>query len=104
VPTAGAGVVLAPAGVNVSGAGSNLELWPTTQQFESNGRHYDFIVDRAAQVWWPADDGKSGFRGRWGQRVQQDPLGRRCGPRFPNFAKMFLLALAAGEGEFDLDG
>jgi len=52
VPVAGAGVVLAPAGLEVTGVGS-LERWQTTQQFESNGRHYDFIVDRASQVWWP---------------------------------------------------
>jgi hypothetical protein len=103
VPTAGAGVVLAPTGVDISGAGSHLERWTTAQQFESNGRHYDFIVDRASQVWWPADNGRSGFRGRWGQRVQQDPLGRRCGPRFPDFAKLFMLALAFDEGTLGLD-
>ena len=103
VPVAGAGVVLAPAGLEVTGVGS-LERWQTTQQFESNGRHYDFIVDRASQVWWPADNGRSGFRGRWGQRVQQDSLGRRCGPRFPAFARMFMLALASDDGALGLDG
>ncbi|TPG34342.1 hypothetical protein [Mycolicibacterium hodleri] len=105
VPTAAnAGVVLAPGGVTVADGGPDPERWSTAQQFESNGRRYDFIVDRASQLWWPADDGQSGFRGRWGQRVQFDPLGRRSGPKFPDFVRMFLLAVASGETELGLDG
>jgi hypothetical protein len=56
------------------------------------------VVDRATQKWWPSPDTKSGFNGRWGQHVTADALSRRAGPHFPNYARMFLLALADGDG------
>jgi hypothetical protein len=57
-------------------------------------RHYNFIVNRSEQIWWPSDDGKSGYRGRWGPRVANDPFARRAGMRFPLFWRMFFVALA----------
>ena len=39
---------------------------------------------------------ETGYRGRWGQRVTGDAVPRRAGPRFPNYLKMFLLAMAMG--------
>lgn len=56
--------------------------------------YYPFIVDRQAQIWWPSDDGQSGYRGRWGPRVVNDPFNRRAGRRFPEFWKMFFVRLA----------
>ena len=46
------------------------------------------------QVWWPSDTVHHGYDGRWGPRVANDPQGRRAGMRFPDFALMFLQALA----------
>jgi len=71
-----------------------------------NGRTYDFRVDRATQGWWPSEDGEAGFRGRWGQQVTSDYLPRRSGPKFPDYARMFLMALAYGDakGLLDLSG
>lgn len=77
--------------------------WAARQNLSVNGRRYDFIVDRATQVWWPSDGGETGFRGRWGQQVTSDPLGRRSGPRFPDYVTMFLKALAAGDAAGQLD-
>jgi hypothetical protein len=72
----------------------NIATWNNDQNIEVEGRHYDFIVDRTKQIWWPSDDGKSGYRGRWGPLVVSDPFRRRSGMRFPEFWKMFFLALA----------
>jgi hypothetical protein len=68
-----------------------------------DGRRYSLIVGTKADplgetsrpAWLPSFDGTSGFRGRWGNRVTTDPFSRRAGPHFPNFAAMFLRALAA---------
>jgi hypothetical protein len=62
----------------------------------------DMIVDRSRQVWWPSDDGTAGYRGRWGQRVAADPLPHRAGVKFPEFWKMFLIALEQGFGDRSL--
>jgi hypothetical protein len=67
-----------------------------------NGRRCSLIVGTQADplsetsrpAWLPGFDGSSGFRGRWGNRVRRDPFSRRAGPHFPNFADMFLRALA----------
>ena len=55
---------------------------------------HQFIVDRATQIWWPGDDDKSGYRGRWGPLVVDDPFKRRSGMRFPKFWRMFFVAMA----------
>jgi hypothetical protein len=67
-----------------------------------NGRRYSLIVGTKADplgttdrpVWLPSHDGASGFRGRWGNRVTQDPFSRRVGMVYPDFASMFLRAWA----------
>lgn len=68
-----------------------------------DGRAYDFVVDRAKQVWWvprPAPRPRStdlpnpdGFSGRWGPRVTNDPNSRRAGGKLPDFALQFMEAL-----------
>lgn len=78
-----------------------MQDWTAQQGLELNGRRYDFMVNRAKQVWWPSDDGARGFRGRWGQHVTSDFLPRRSGPKFPDYVKMFLLALADGDARTD---
>lgn len=74
--------------------GAEFVKWAADENVEVAGRHYNFIVNRPAQIWWPSDDGKSGYRGRWGPLVTKDPVTRRSGMRFPEFWKMFFIALA----------
>ncbi len=96
-PTPGAGTTVRPTDLAIDGVTTGFENWTSAQGVQSaDGRHYDFVVDRSAQVWWPSDDGTAGFRGRWGQRVTADPLPRRSGVHFPEFWKMFLTALEDG--------
>ncbi|HLH97965.1 MAG TPA: hypothetical protein VKW08_22895 [Xanthobacteraceae bacterium] len=69
-----------------------------------DGRAYTYIVNRANQVWWaprptprpgkPDLPNPDGFSGRWGPRVTNDPNIRRAGMKCPDFALMFLEALA----------
>ena len=70
---------------NVIGAGTELGSWRST------------VVERGSQVWWPGESPGSGYRGRWGPRVANDPFGRRAGMRFPDFWRMFFLAFAIGK-------
>jgi hypothetical protein len=94
---AGAGRTVRPAGVSVPDGGTDVVDW-RAGTLTLDGRRYDFLVDRATQVWWPADNPEvPSFRGRWGQRVTNDYLPRRAGPRFPDFAMMFLKALSYGD-------
>jgi hypothetical protein len=102
-PTAGAGKTVRPVGLVVPDGGGDVQDWAAQQDLNLNGRRYDFIVDRANQVWWPSDGGEMGFRGRWGQQVTSDFLPRRSGPRFPDYVTMFLKALAAGDAAGQLD-
>lgn len=95
--TAGEGRTVKPASLPLPDAGADLEDWRSQQGLALNGRTYGFLVDRATQVWWPSDDAQNGFRGRWGQRVTDDPVPRRCGPKFPEYWKMFLTAVADGD-------
>ena len=95
-PAAGSGKTVRPVGLHVPDAGTDVEDWRSAQGVIINNRRYDYLVDRSTQVWWPADDGHGGYQGRWGQRVETDPLPRRAGMRFPQFWKMFLLAIADG--------
>ena len=91
------GLIVHPKGFALSQAdfpGGNFVAWAADQNVEVAGRRYNFIVDRPAQIWWPSDDGKSGYGGRWGPLVANDPLRRRSGMRFPEFWKMFFVALA----------
>ncbi|MEZ0342455.1 hypothetical protein ACAG25_21040 [Mycobacterium sp. pV006] len=93
----GEGRTVKPANLPVPDAGSDVQDWRTQEGFSANGRTYGFVVDRATQVWWPSDDLQNGFRGRWGQRVIDDLVQRRCGPKFPEYWKMFLTAVAEGD-------
>lgn len=93
----GAGTTVRPKDLAIDGVTTGFQNWAAAQGVQSaDGRHYDFVVDRGTQIWWPSDDGTTGFRGRWGQRVTADPLPRRSGVHFPEFWKMFLTALEEG--------
>ena len=81
-------------------SGNNLEAYQRVI------RKYSFIVDREerllgddrpVQIWWPSDDGKSGYRGRWGPFVTDDVHLRRAGMWFPEFWRMFFVALAKSD-------
>lgn len=100
---AGTGKTLRPAGLTVPDAGSDIVDWRSQRALTIGDRTYDCIVDRAAQPWWPSDDTVHGYWGRWGQHVTADALPRRAGPRFPGYARMFLLALADGDARQLLD-
>jgi len=102
-PAAGAGKTVRPAGLALADGGADVQDWNAQQGLILNGRRYDFRVDRPNQVWWPSDDGERGFKGRWGQHVTSDFLPRRSGPKFPDYVKMFLLALADGDATKLLD-
>ncbi len=104
-PNAGQfGMVIHPKGVEPPVPPSdpnNKVLWKSsdltiTQRIRTvDGRRYPIIVDRAnadpnvRQIWWPSDDRKSGYLGRWGTRVTRDTKTRRAGMVFPDFWKMF---------------
>ena len=89
------GIVLHPKDITLTEpAGANFVEWRSDADLVIGSRKYTSIVDRATQIWWPSDDGKSGYRGRWGPFVTNDPLGRRAGMRFPEFWRMFFVALA----------
>ncbi|MBB2769121.1 UNVERIFIED_ORG: hypothetical protein GGE11_000016 [Mycolicibacterium obuense] len=93
----GDGRTVKPANLTVPDAGADVQDWRSQEGLLVNGRTYGLVVDRATQVWWPSDDLQNGFRGRWGQRVADDPVPRRCGPEFPEYWKMFLSAVADGD-------
>ncbi len=98
--TAEQGITVRPRGLAIDDVTDRLFDWVSDQGVQSpSGRRYDFVVDRATQVWWPSDDGTKGFRGRWGQRVATDPVPHRAGVKFPEFWKMMLTALEQGFGE-----
>lgn len=96
----GEGRTVRPPGLNVPDAGTDVVEWRCRprQPLALDGRTYDCLVDRATQGWWPDPDSLRGFRGRWGQHVTADALSRRAGPRFPDYPRMFLQALADGAG------
>ncbi len=98
------GIVLRPTGVDIPDiGGAGLMNWRSEQGLVIDGRKYDFLVDRETQPWWPLEAGEEmtetrrGYNGRWGPLVENDPLGRRAGMRFPPFWQMFFLAYAKGK-------
>jgi hypothetical protein len=95
-PDASGALAITPQGIVPKGAGLAVEEWKVRQGLSIGNRNYDYLVDRQTQRWWPNPDMETGFRGRWGQRVTSDFLPRRAGPRFPDYLKVFFLALAAG--------
>jgi hypothetical protein len=92
-PQGSNGIIVLPKNLTVNDTNSTLIEWTADEDLGIAGRRYNFIVDRQAQVWWPSDDGTMGYRGRWGPRVALDPFKRRAGMRFPEFWRMFLIAL-----------
>jgi hypothetical protein len=92
----GAGITVHPNDVTPPGFFTNPQPWRSARDLVIGQRRYDYIVDRATQPWWPSDGHRSGFRDRWGQRVEDDLLARRAGIRFPDFWRLFLLALEDG--------
>jgi hypothetical protein len=52
-----------------------------------NGKPEERVIDRDTQTWWP---GESGFNGRWGVRVENDPNNRRSGIPVPDFRRALL--------------
>lgn len=93
-PPAGEAVTIKPKGIAVAGSGVVIHEWAVQQGLNIGGRTYDYVVDRGSQIFWPLDDVKSNFRGRWGQHVTNDILDRRNGPHFLQYWKMFLTAMA----------
>jgi hypothetical protein len=87
------GKVIHPKSLTLAEPGAELIPW-AVDQTTIQGRKYGFMVDRDSQVWWPNLDFFFGYHGRWGPRVSRDPFARRCGMRFPEFWRMFFLALA----------
>ena len=92
----GAGITVHPSDLTPPAFFSNPRPWRSARDLVIGQRRYDYIVDRATQPWWPGDDNFSGYGGRWGQRVEDDLLPRRAGIRFPQFWRLFLLALEEG--------
>jgi hypothetical protein len=82
--------------LNLVDFGPDQRKW-AVQETSDGGRLYDFMVDRDKQLWWPSYSGETGFRGRWGPRVEKDPFYRRAGMRFPAYWAMFFRALATGK-------
>lgn len=95
-PAAAGSITVRPRNLTIPDLTGTEHFWPGDQDAQA------LIVDRNNQVWWPSDDGTKGFRGRWGQRVAPDPLPHRAGVKFPEFWKMFLLALEQGFGDGSL--
>jgi hypothetical protein len=93
----GSGKVVRPKDLNVPDGGPGQKVWLSARGSDTDVPRYDFIVDRTKQPWWPAESGESGYKGRWGPRVENDPFGRRAGMRFPAFWKMFFLAFTLGK-------
>lgn len=88
-------ITIRPAATPVPEEGA-VQTWKSKQQADQDGRKYDYLVDRDKQMWWPHPDNEHGYYGRWGQQVAADPMGRRSGPHFPNYVRMFLAALESG--------
>jgi len=110
-PGVGFGRIIRPDGLtlpsDLAGA-SPVDDWKVTRFTASDGRVYDSVVSRPAQVWWaprtsaPSPDGTespshvegSGWSGRWGPRVTNDPFNRRAGGKCPDFLGLFLEEVA----------
>ena len=99
----GDGKTLKPRELSVPDAGADVQDWKSQRTLAFGGRGYDCVVNRETQLWWPNDDGKRGFWGRWGQHVTKDVLGRRAGPHFPDYVAMVLTALEYGNATNQLD-
>ncbi|TQJ30261.1 hypothetical protein [Microbacterium sp. SLBN-146] len=54
------------------------------------------LIDYSTQLWWPSNDVRPGFEGRWGVRVTDDPHDLRSGRKFPAFGLALMNDLAIG--------
>jgi hypothetical protein len=96
------GKIIRPNGLSFPETSSAVEVvdWQVTRHVLPNNRVYDSVVNRPSQVWWtPRRRTKSPVEGegwfvRWGPRVTNDPFSRRAGGKCPDFAAMFLEAVA----------
>ena len=59
------GKIVGPKAYNRLFAGADFVPWAAEQNVKIGSRRYDFLVDRKTQIWWPSDDGASGYFGRW---------------------------------------
>lgn len=91
---ASAGKVVHPKGLALTEPGAELVEWRADEYVQIAARRYGCLVERGARVWWPSLDGRRGYCGSWGPCLADDPVGRRAGMRFPEFWRMFFLALA----------
>jgi hypothetical protein len=100
-----AGIIIHPVGVDPPDAGSARKIpWPVTDNELTlssviDNRTYSLMVSAggnpfARPPWLRSGSGSGGFRGRWGNRVTQDPFTRRAGMAFPNYATLSLGAFA----------
>lgn len=98
------GLVVHPEGITLPPFQSGTPVaWPrfgAERQMTTNiaTREYSLMLGSTLNPfnrppWLPSDDHKSGFDGRWGERVQKDPQARRAGMKFLEFWELFLLAL-----------
>jgi hypothetical protein len=96
------GRILRPDGLafDETASASGVQDWNVKRYAAADGRVYDSVVSRAAQVWWTprrkqasAPEGLGWF-GRWGPRVTNDPFNRRAGGKCPDFVALFLEAIA----------
>ena len=99
------GFVARPKGVSLSDSQEGRKAeWPRFSDNEDdvstviNARAYSLTLGTKSQPftrppWLPSDTSKSGFRGRWGNRVTNDLRSRRAGMEFLEFWKIFLLAI-----------
>lgn len=104
------GTVIHPRGIDPPDApAEGRREWPRLDPGDPNderemtttisGRSYSLWVagpdaPDSRPVWLPSDDAETpSFRGRWGNRVQNDPFNRRSGMRFPEFWLMFVASL-----------
>jgi hypothetical protein len=95
--SASTGSVVKPSDVTLSDVPADKQHSWAVKQEQVGPLHYDYVVDRTTQGIWPSDDGLSGYRGRWGQRVTSDVTSRRCGPLFPAYWDLFVRAIEAGK-------
>jgi hypothetical protein len=104
------GTVIHPRGIDPPDAtASGRQQWPRLNPQNPDdegkldtiidGRAYSLWVANAEKpdsrpVWLPSEDPATpSFRGRWGNRVENDPFNRRVGMKFPEFWFMFINAL-----------
>ena len=95
------GTIIRPNGLDVLGEDPNpgigplrIRDWNVEELTATDGRRYDFLIDRTTQAWWTPRMEDGGFTGRWGPRVTNDPNARRAGMKCPDFLALFLEAIA----------